>query len=1198
MFLRASQLVLSPTDLAAFLACRHRTGLDLAVARGELAPPVWRDPLGQAFRDRGLAHERAYVASLRARGREVTDLADAPEGEREARTQEALRAGVPAVAQGVLAGDGWRGYADVLVRVDVPSALGSWSYEVHDTKLARETRGGTVLQLAVYSDLLGELQGRVPERFHVVAPAASRDGSASGADEGATSAFDVRAYRVGDYAAFVHRVRAELLRAVGPGGGPAVHPESVSLHDAHYPEPVEACGLCRWAQRCDERRRADDHLSFIAGIGRWHRAELVLQGHGTLAAAAAMPLPIAFTPKRGSRDTYVRLREQARVQHQQRTSGAPVHELLLPVAPDLGLARLPEPSPGDVFLDLEGARFARDGGREYLFGLSSVFSTDFSTGVRPLSSDSQTIGTSCTESRPFSGYSPYWAQNDFEERAAFESVIDHLMQAWSEHPGLHVYHFGHYEPSTFKRLMGRHATRADELDRLLRAERFVDLHAVVRQALRAGVESYSIKQLEQFYGFERAVPLDDAAAQMQVVELALEGHAPEAIPIETRAAVQAYNEDDCRSTAALRDWLETLRSQLIAEGTEVPRPQPKAAEPPPAVSDLEAAELAATARLLQGLPPVASQPQHPQHPRWLLAQLLGWHRREDKAQWWERYRLNELPELELAEEGAAIVGLEFVERVKVVLRTNSDRPTGSVIDRYRYPPQECEIGSDDELLMRGADAAVKFGDIVKHDRYARVLEVKKGRTTADVHPSSVFEAPVVHADALRKSLLRLCDAVDDPTCGIELLFQRPPRLTTGRFDPLVYESPSDFAIRLAATLDRTTLPVQGPPGSGKTYIGAQMIRALVRQGRKVGVVAASHKVIRNLLHAVRDQAAEAGETVRLGHKCDPDDDAPQDGGVLEIKGNPEALQAISGGEVDVLGGTAWLWAREEFTGAVDVLFVDEAGQMSLANALAVSPAAGSLVLLGDPQQLEQPQKASHPDGVDISALQHVLGDRQTMPPERGLFLPVTWRLAPAVCAFTSELFYEGKLHAREGLEHQRLIGTDGFDGAGLWWMPVPHDGNRNWSAEEVDAVEALVDRLVAPGTAWVDGAGATRPLTSRDLLVVAPYNAHVNRLAERLAARDVPVGTVDRFQGQEAAVVIYAMGTSLPDDAPRGLEFLYSLNRLNVATSRARCAVFVVASPRLLEPECRTPRQMQLANALCRYVEMATTVTPAGDRQT
>ena len=443
------------------------------------------------------------------------------------------------------------------------------------------------------------------------------------------------------------------------------------------------------------------------------------------------------------------------------------------MAPGLGLARLPEPSSGDVFLDLEGARFAREGGREYLFGLWTVRGA----------------------------YRPFWAHNDAEERAAFETVIDTVMQAWAEHPGLHVYHFGHYEPSTFKRLMGRHATRGDELDRLLRAERFVDLHTVVRQALRAGVESYSIKQLEQFYGFARAVPLDDAAAQMQMIELALESQAPAAISAETRAAVQAYNADDCRSTAALREWLEGLRAELVAQGIEVPRPSVKPPEAPAEVSALEAAEQAASARLLDGLPADASDPSHPQHPRWLLAHLVGWHRREDKAQWWERYRLNDLPEDELPDESAAIAGLEFVERVQVVLRANSDKPTGSVIDRYRYPPQECEIGSDGELLMRGLDGPITFGKVVAHDRYARQLDVRKGKTTAEVHPSSVFQAKVVSVDEQRKSLLRLCErrgrcrAVAPTSCS-----------------SVRRASPPDGSSRWS-TSPRTTSPSAWPPRS-------------------------------------------------------------------------------------------------------------------------------------------------------------------------------------------------------------------------------------------------------------------------------------------------------------------------------------------------------------------------------------------------
>ena len=309
-----------------------------------------------------------------------------------------------------------------------------------------------------------------------------------------------------------------------------------------------------------------------------------------------------------------------------------------------------------------------------------------------------------------------------------------------------------------------------------------------------------------------------------------------------------------------------------------------------------------------------------------------------------------------------------------------------------------------------------------------------------------------------------------------------------------------------------------------------------------------------------------------------------------------------------------MWARAEFANAVDVLFVDEAGQMSLANVLAVSQAANSMVLLGDPQQLDQPEKASHPDGVGVSALQQMLGEHETMPADRGIFLPITWRMSPALTRFTSELFYEGKLTAKDGLERQVLSGMHDVAGSKLWMVPVEHDGCQSASDEEVTAVVSLVEQLLAPGSMWINENGEEKQLTGDDIRVVAPFNAQVNRITEALAkvrlttaakasavekpdaasGGTVQVGTVDKFQGQTCAVVIYSMATSRPEDAPRGMEFLYSLNRLNVATSRARCAVFLVASPRLLQPECRTPRQMQLANALCRYREMAS--TPSGQR--
>jgi uncharacterized protein len=487
------------------------------------------------------------------------------------------------------------------------------------------------------------------------------------------------------------------------------------------------------------------------------------------------------------------------------------------------------------------------------------------------------------------------------------------------------------------------------------------------------------------------------------------------------------------------------------------------------------------------------------------------------------------------------------------------------------------------------------------DRKARTIDVRKGPSRAETHPAAMFEFTSVPAKAQAEAMLRIGEAVASGSTEFAaaraLLGRQPPRfraptLTIEQFDPT-----NDLPSRLADEIDETLLAIQGPPGAGKTYLAAETICRLVQRGKRVGVTATSHKVIRNLLDAVAEAADRLGTTASLGHRVDDEDvdEAAPDGEEPALRrfGNAEsARDALADRDVSVVGGTAWLWTRPDLTNAVDVLFVDEAGQMSLANAVAVSQAARSLVLLGDPQQLEQPRQGSHPDGVDVSALEHILGLDHTMPRDRGVFLAVTHRLAPSVCDYTSEVFYDGRLGPLAGLEQQRISAIAGVPPVGLSVLDVQHDGNRNHSPEEVEAVASLVQRLIAPGATWTDKKGKPRPLDGTGVLVVAPYNAHVNRLLERLAEIDpsIRVGTVDKFQGQEAPVVIYSMATSRTEDAPRGMEFLFSLNRLNVATSRARCLVVLVASPRMYEAECRTPRQMQLANALCRYREMATPI--------
>ena len=297
-------------------------------------------------------------------------------------------------------------------------------------------------------------------------------------------------------------------------------------------------------------------------------------------------------------------------------------------------------------------------------------------------------------------------------------------------------------------------------------------------------------------------------------------------------------------------------------------------------------------------------------------------------------------------------------------------------------------------------------------------------------------------------------------------------------------------------------------------------------------------------------------------------------------------EALAAGDANLAAGTAWLWAREEMAGTVDVLVIDEAGQMSLANTLAVCQAAGSLVLLGDPRQLDQPIQGSTPPALTCRPSATFSADRR--PSTRPAASSSTTRGA---CTRTSarsrrSSFYEGRLRTRPELGRQTVVGPGSLAGHGLRFVPVEHAGNTNASAEAADCGAALIRELLDAGEAWIDREGVRKSLTLQDVLVVAPYNAHVAVLRSTLPT-SARVGTVDKFQGQEAPIVIYSMATSTADEAPRGMEFLYSLHRLNVATSRARCVAAIVASPALLAPDCRTPEQMRLANPFCRFLELA-----------
>jgi uncharacterized protein len=385
---------------------------------------------------------------------------------------------------------------------------------------------------------------------------------------------------------------------------------------------------------------------------------------------------------------------------------------------------------------------------------------------------------------------------------------------------------------------------------------------------------------------------------------------------------------------------------------------------------------------------------------------------------------------------------------------------------------------------------------------------------------------------------------------------------------------------LVARLDESCLFIQGPPGSGKTYTGARLIASLVGTGHRVAVAATSHKAIHNLL----DEVIVAGHELQVpitGLKKCSDDDSMYIGEGFE---NTDSNDICAASDASIVAGTSWLFSREDMTGLFDYLFIDEAGQVALADAIAMSPCARNLVLLGDPQQLPHVTQGIHPGGAGVSVLEHLLGDAATVPPDRGLFLEQSWRMHPEVCSFISELAYDGRLRSAPPCAVQR-IDSAGLIGTGLRFLPVHHAGNAQQSQEEADVIATDVRRLLATG-AFTDRHGVRRAFRPTDILVVAPYNMQVRCLLNALPA-GVEAGTVDKFQGREAPVVFFSMATSSGEDIPRGLDFLFSRNRLNVAISRAQALAVLVCSPRLLETRCRTVEQMRLVNGLCAFVEHA-----------
>jgi uncharacterized protein len=1131
-------VIYSASDLAAASRCEYALLREFDARLGRGPGVAVEDELLTRTAALGDEHEQRRLRALREEFGDAVVVIGRPAYTVEAltaaatATQRAITNGAPVVYQATMFDGRFVGFADFLVR-------DGQHYRVTDTKLARSAKVTALLQLAAYADTLS--RAGIP-----VAPEAELvlgNGAA------------VR-YRIDELIPVYLEQRGRLQR----------------LLDEHYAsgapvrwedEQVRACFRC---PACEEQVRATDDLLLVAGMRVTQRAKLLDAGISTLGQLADHAGPVPDLPAR----TLDKLIAQAKLQVRQRDTGTSQFE----VADPQPLALLPNPDDGDLFFDFEGdPLWTADGnewGLEYLFG---VLEAGRSETFRPL-----------------------WAHDRHDERKALRDFLALVAKRRKRFPNMHIYHYAPYEKTALLRLAGRHGIGEDDVDDLLRSGTLVDLYPIVRKSIRVGSESVGLKALEPLYmgpqlrSGDVTTAADSITQYARYCQLRSEGHSEEAATVLKE--IEDYNHYDCRSTRALRDW---LLMRAFESGVTPVGPQPVSDSGPIEQNDT----LAAALEEFTGVG--AAGPRTPEQTAVaLVAAARGYHRREDKPFWWAHFDRLNYPVDEWADDtdvfivNDASLAAEWHQppqarklQRRVQLRGELARGAlNSGVFALYEPPAPPGLADNPDRRAAGHATVVEADDWTVPTEVVIAERTPKDGSTFHQFPFALTPGPPIATTALRASIESIAAQVAaglpqlPRTALFDILLRRPPRTRAGAGPPRGADIAADITAALL-DLDSSYVAVHGPPGTGKTFTAARVITRLVAEhGWRIGVVAQSHAVVENLF----DCAIDVGiDPLRVAKKRYERENPRWQ----HISENDYA-GFITGTDGCVIGGTAWDFAN---TGRVppeslDLLVIEEAGQFCLANTIAVAPAATNLLLLGDPQQLPQVSQGTHPEPVDGSALGWLVDNHRTLPPERGYFLDRTHRMHPAVCGPVSALAYEGRLHSHTEVTAARRL--EGYS-PGVHVVSVRHEGNSTESPEEAEVIVAQIKRLI--GLSWTDEHD-TRRLTATDVLALAPYNAQVVLLRKRLTAAglgDVRVGTVDKFQGAQAPVVVVSMTASSVDDIPRGIPFLLNRNRLNVAISRAQYAAVIVRAEALTDYLPTTPAGLTELGA---FLALTSTCTP------
>jgi uncharacterized protein len=1133
----SEKIIYSPSDLIRFVSSPFASWMDrYYLENPDAVTPDEETEDQKLIAQTGDNHEQTMLEEFKTLGVKIAEIPKSDPVIARSETLAAIKARTPIVYQAALESERFAGFADFLILDD------SDRYQIWDTKLARSPKPYYAIQLCCYSEMFAATTGeQMPEKFGII-----------------LGSKDKVEFRVEDFIHYYYRVKAAFLAMQ----------DGFTGNMADCPEPLPAADHGRWTSHAEKFFNDTDHLVQVAGITVGQIKKLKTAGVTTMAELAKFSG--RSIPKLAA-DSLGKLVDQARLQCQTRDDrvtnpDAPArYEILSQVGPNhesVGLAALPPDHAADVFFDMEGYPLI-SGGLEYLFGACSISSQ---TGALE--------------------FHDWWAHTRDEEKLAFEGFIDWVYKRWIANPGMHIYHYAAYEVSAVRRLSTRHDTRQDEVDDLLRNEVFVDLYQTVRHGLRIGENSYSIKSVEHLYRPRRATEV--ATAVDSIVQYArwMESKQPrDWANSSILKDIRDYNEDDCKSTAELLQWLRkvSVENDIVAvRSVAAPITTSADKELPPEVI----ARLEAIANLRAQGDPLSL----------ILADLLDFHRREEKPMWWRMFdRAKATPE-ELRDDSGCIEGLTIVG--------SSVPEKQSQLQMYSFDPsQECKLSPDTTVMfshnIEGKPTLTEI-DMVNGTLQLKISNKALAEKFGGSFPQqgSLIPFEYISAAAIQTALTEvgIKHLANDLHIPVAALFDRTAPVATLQDSG---ETTVDAAIRIANSMSGGCLVVQGPPGTGKTYTAAHVINALVSAGMKVGVASNSHKAVVNLLIACGEEARKDGDNLQ-GIKVGGEDKGPlftDNPSFRHIKDGKDGIAAYSRG---VVGGTAWLFSRPEWEGVLDFLFIDEAGQVSLANAVAISRCAKNIVLLGDQMQLEQPIQGTHPGDSGLSSLQYALKDLKTsqpdspmfhavVPSDYGLFLGESRRMHPSVCRFISESIYEGRLGSHADCANQKIAvpqhgGSLITQESGVVFIGVEHDGNIQQSDEEIDRVKSVYQELF--GRSYTASDGTVKTLELEDFLFIAPYNAQVRALKSALP-EGARVGSVDKFQGQEAPVCILSLCSSYGEYGSRGLAFILDRNRINVAISRAKCLAVVVADPRIATATAGSIDEMMLLNVFCKLANLS-----------